>query len=419
MTTTAMLMQLSTQVNGTNPMASVAQRIKEHSVSLYAGMTPNFRFNTCMIVIWGILLTFQIAQLIYKQYWFSVAFICTGVLEVLGYIGRTWSHHDTTLMNPFLLNMICLTIAPVFTMGGMYYQMAKLIEIYGHKYSIIKSPMLYSYIFISSDIVSLAIQAAGGGTAGMAVNQGESTDNGDNIFVAGLAIQVASMLIFLILWFYFLHSVFIGTRLSFLGQSPRKLYSRKIWSVSNKDIDHMFTPKYHKLRLQPERWEFRYFTLGMTIAVLTIFTRCCYRLAELAEGWSGYLITHEWYFIILDALMMTLATIAMTTFHPGYAFLGRTQSIPIGNKKNKKKHSKKKNINKKWLFFKKNSNNNNNDDLENNLNSTSSSEDDYDFEDDEDDSNNIHDEEKRNGVPDIETSSKSHTSKSKFNWKFW
>lgn len=391
----------------TNSTLEILQQLADETpVSLYGGMTPNFRFNTCMIVIWGILLTAQVLQIWFKQIWFSTAFVCTGILEVLGYIGRTWSHHDTTLMDPFLLNMICLTIAPVFTMGGMYYQMAKLIEIYGHKFSLIKSPMLYSYIFISSDIVSLAIQAAGGGTAGMAVNENRSAKEGDNIFIAGLAVQVASMAVFLMLWFYFLHGVFISTRLQYMNLNPRKVYAKGMWDISQRDIDHMYTPKYHKLRLEPDRWQFRYFTFGMTVAVLTIFTRCVYRLCELSEGWTGYLITHEWYFIILDALMMTIATLAMTIFHPGYALLGRTNSIPIGEDKKNKKRSKKIN----WTFWKTRDESMEADDgldLESgDFNSTGSDNEDED----------LHDDEKR-GVPDVETNST--TNSNKFNWKFW
>lgn len=385
----------SSYLSSTNITAApINQVVDGASLSLYGGMTPNFKFNTCMIVIWGILLTAHIIQLIYKQYWFSIAFICTGILEVLGYIGRTWSHHNTTLMTPFLLNMICLTIAPVFTMGGLYYQMAKLIEIYGHKYSIIKSPMLYSYIFITSDIVSLAIQAAGGGTAGMAVANKTSTHKGDNIFVAGLAVQVASMATFLILWFSFLHSTFVGTRLTYLNQNPRKFYSKEIWSVNQHDIDYMYVKKYHYLRLEPDRWQFRYFTLAMSFAVLTIFTRCVYRLCELAEGWSGYLITHEWYFIILDSLMVSLATVTMTIFHPGYAFLGRTTSVPIGteNERSNRKRSF------KWLTFKKNKKNPKNTGIT----------DDYDLEIGDFESSSSNDEdnfikdEKRHGVPKVE-----------------
>ena len=37
----------------------------------------------------------------------------------------------------------------------------------------------------------------------------------------------------------------------------------------------------------------------MTIAVIVVYIRCVYRVAELAEGWGGYLFTHEPYLMIL------------------------------------------------------------------------------------------------------------------------
>jgi len=318
--------------------STALENIYDHHVSLYGGMTPNLAFNICMIVIWGILLACQIVQVIYKQYWFSTAFICTGILEVLGYIGRTWSHSDTSLMDPFLLNMICLTIAPVFTMGGIYYQLAKLLEVYGAKFGQ-WPPIIYSYVFIASDIVSLAIQAAGGGTAGMAVADKKGTKEGTHIFVAGLALQVFSMLVFMFLWFHFLYQIFIKTRIQHAKVSK---FSWSLLKIPSEEIDYLYKPKYRNMRV-PSRIPFKYFTLAMTGAVLTIFTRCVYRLAELAEGWEGNLITHEWYFIILDAVMMSIATICMTVFHPGMAFEGRTQSIPIAKthkfRKSKKKSS--------------------------------------------------------------------------------
>lgn len=291
---------------------------------LYNGETPNLAFNVSMIAIWGVILGCQIIQIIYKQYWFSIAFICTGILEILGYIGRTWSHSDTTLMDPFLLNMICLTIAPVFTMGGIYYQLAKLLEIYGPKFGLWK-PIIYSYVFIACDIISLAIQAAGGGTAGMAVADAKSTLSGTHIFVAGLAIQVFSMLVFILLWFHFLYQIYIKTRIE---HAKKNKFSWSLLKTSQQEIDYLYRQKYSHMRI-PSRISFHYFNLALTTAVLTIFTRCVYRLAELSEGWSGNLISHEWYFISLDAIMMTIACVVLTIFHPGFAFQGRTQSVPI------------------------------------------------------------------------------------------
>ncbi|SCW02247.1 LAFE_0F02234g1_1 [Lachancea fermentati] len=301
------------------------------SESFYSGMVPNLRFNITMAVIFGILWLFHVVMGVWtKQYWFWVAFTCACTLEVLGYVGRALSHNDVMNMNDFLLQIICLTIAPVFTMGGIYYQLAKLIEIYGHKFALLSSPMAYSYIFICCDIVSLVVQAVGGGMAGMAVSQHTNGAEGDHIFVAGLAIQVASMSIFLFLWFHLLYKIFIETRMKHVGAQK---FSWALLKISQDEIDYMYRPKYEFLRRNPRRWTFHWFTLALTAAVIFVFVRCIYRVIELAEGWSGYLITHEWYFIILDAVMMSCATLILSFFHPGFAFEGRKVSIKITNEK--------------------------------------------------------------------------------------
>lgn len=378
---------MSSSVNATiGALETLGHRRK---ISFYGSMTPNLRFNLCMVVIWALILCFQSFQLIYKQWWFSIAFLCTAVLEVIGYAGRTWSHYDTFLKKPFLMNMVCLTIAPVFTMGGIYYQVAKLMEVYGHQFSLIKSPMLYSYIFISCDIVSLAIQAAGGGAAGMESARGESVVKGDNIFVAGLSIQVASMFFFLVLWYYFMYSIFVMTRLKHLGLPKSKIWDNRIWKISQTEIDYMYPVKYKHIRLNPIRWTFHYFSLAITFATMVVFTRCCYRLAELSEGWRGNLIMHEWYFIILDALMMSLCAVTLTIFHPGYAFKGRTQRIPITKGK--------KNMN----------------DIESNISHSEESESDL---------MKIHndlDTDKEIFVPTITDSEQKKKFRMKMNWKFW
>ncbi|CCH58731.1 hypothetical protein TBLA_0A09460 [Henningerozyma blattae CBS 6284] len=289
-------------------------------------MVPNIGFNLAMLVIWGIILAVNCVQVYWRQWWFSIAFICADILEILGYVGRVIGHYNLYSLDPYILQMVCLTLAPIFTMGGLYYQLAKLIEIYGHKYSLLPSPMAYSYIFIFCDIVSLAVQAAGGGVAATDVADSKSSHQGTQIFIGGLSLQVATMVIFMVLWFYFTWIVYIDTRLKYTG---KKFPTWSVLKVPNIQLEQYYREKYAHLRVNPERFLFKYFPLAFSAAVIFVFIRCCYRLAELVDGWSGYIITHENYFIILDALMVSMATVLMSIFHPGLAFDGLHTSIPI------------------------------------------------------------------------------------------
>ena len=80
------------------------------------------------------------------------------------------SSNDMGNLNDFLDQIICLTIAPAFFTGGVYYLLAKLVVIYGEKYSLLK-PMQYSIIFITCDVISLVVQAIGGTMAATALKK--------------------------------------------------------------------------------------------------------------------------------------------------------------------------------------------------------------------------------------------------------
>ena len=41
-----------------------------------------------------------------------------------------------------------------------------------------------------------------------------------------------------------------------------------------------------------------------------------YRAVELAQGWDGYLITHEVYFAVLDGALMVMAVVVFNLFFP-------------------------------------------------------------------------------------------------------
>lgn len=53
------------------------------------------------------------------------------------------------------------------------------------------------------------------------------------------------------------------------------------------------------------------------MAFFFILVRSCFRVAELAHGFSGKLANEQVPFMILEGLMMILAVFLMTIFHPG------------------------------------------------------------------------------------------------------
>jgi hypothetical protein len=56
---------------------------------------------------------------------------------------------------------------------------------------------------------------------------------------------------------------------------------------------------------------------GLAIATITIFVRCVFRVAELREGFDSSLANDEVAFMILEGLMVLIASICLTAGHPG------------------------------------------------------------------------------------------------------
>ncbi len=94
--------------------------------------------------------------------------------------------------------LICLTIAPAFLSGGIYLCLSRIIVVYGEHLARFK-PRTYTVIFVCSDIFALVLQALGGAIADTTTSGSRSQRTGVNIMIAGLAFQVISLTIFIIL----------------------------------------------------------------------------------------------------------------------------------------------------------------------------------------------------------------------------
>lgn len=112
--------------------------------------------------------------------------------------------------------------------------------------------------------------------------------------IAGLSVQVATMLVFMLLALDFT----IRT-LSRIGQVG---------------AEQALDQRYAGLR---KSWLFEGFLVALTLSTLCIFTRCVFRVAELSDGWSGHLMEVEGYFIGLEGAIIVAAVFFLSVFHPG------------------------------------------------------------------------------------------------------
>lgn len=249
---------------------------------------------------------------------FTVAMLCGVILEVLGYVGRIMSWQNQWNDNGFLMQIVCLTIAPAFMAGGIYLCLRRIVYAFGPENSRI-APESYTRIFIPCDLGSLLLQAAGGGIASAASHSGKSPDTGDNIMIAGLSFQVFTLLIFM------------GLCVDFALRTYRRYKS-----MGQDAFDQ--NPVFVQTR---GSWKFKGFVAALTLATICIFWRSVYRVAELSEGWTGNLIRHQWLFVGFEGVMVIVACLSLNLFNPAFAF--KEAMAGFGGLGSKKKMQKQEN----------------------------------------------------------------------------
>ncbi|KAF4635722.1 hypothetical protein G7Y89_g2373 [Cudoniella acicularis] len=254
---------------------------------------PTLAGNALIAGIFAIFIFGQIFYGIKHKIWGYMGAILFGLfLECLGYIARVMIYNNPFNHNMFLMYLILLTIAPAFLTAGIYLCLARIVIVYGEHLSRFL-PRTYTFIFCTCDFVSLVLQGAGGGIASTS-NTTSGTNLGKNLMLAGLVFQVVSLVLFAIC----------------CGEFGYRVLQNK----GNRNPKHT---------LVCSSTIFKAFLWGLFIASLTITIRSTYRCVELAGGFQGELFrSDEPMFMILEAVMIVIATACLTFLHPGEAFQG-------------------------------------------------------------------------------------------------
>lgn len=247
------------------------------------GYRPSMVAGAIFCALFGINVFWHLFQTIRFRRWTSILLVIGAITELIGWVGRTWSAACPYNENAFLIQITTLIIAPVFFSGALYVLLGHFIVHLGPGSSILTAKW-YAIIFLVSDLVSLVLQAAGGGMASIASGNLEDPWPGTRIMIAGVGFQLAAMTIFLVLAVDFLRR---QMRLPGGGRSmPR---------------DQMLV------------------LVALFVSAAAIYARNIFRAIELAQGWNGHLMEVEGYFIGLDGALMVLAVSVFIPFEPAKA----------------------------------------------------------------------------------------------------
>ena len=121
-------------------------------------------------------------------------------------------------------------------------------------------PKWYYWGFIPCDVVSIALQGAGGG-----LSSNGAGNTGVDVSLAGLAFQVFTLCVFIML-----------------------------------GADYMLRWKSNGSTVLTAR--FKLFAVFLSVAIIFILARCAYRIDELSDGYNGKIFHDQISFIILEGV---------------------------------------------------------------------------------------------------------------------
>lgn len=181
----------------------------------------------------------------------------------------------------FVIQAILILVAPALYAASIYMILARLIRaINAQQLSIVPVSWL-TRIFVTGDIVSFIMQAGGGGI--QAAGTLDLYNIGEKIIITGLFVQIA--------FFGF----FIITTITF----HYKLINNPTPAAVARII----------------RWKRHIYILYTTSSLILV--RSIFRVIEYLQGNGGYLISHEAFLYVFDALLMVSVMVIFAIWYIG------------------------------------------------------------------------------------------------------
>ncbi|TIB76201.1 RTA1-domain-containing protein [Wallemia mellicola] len=205
-----------------------------------------------------------------KQWWLYGTIVPFLILEALGWGGRCGDTRDS-----YIMQIATLVIGPTFLSAMIYVDLGVIGLQYGPNFSVL-GPKAFAATFITADVVSILVQAAGGGIASAASkdNDIDTLRTGSNIMLAG----------------YYKNKPVKSNRQDAVAIEPESQKNQR------------------KLALR--------LTMLSVVSFLIIW-RGIYRLIELKDGWDGSVIKDQAAFDTNDGMPMIIAAWLSFILHIG------------------------------------------------------------------------------------------------------
>ncbi|KAF6829858.1 sphingoid long-chain base transporter RSB1 [Colletotrichum plurivorum] len=238
-----------------------------------------------------------------KHVLFAIFMSLACVLEIVGWADRAVGWSDPWAVYPFTQSKALLTIAPVFITSSVYVCLSPMIQVLGAEHSLL-APHLYTSILLPLDLLSLLLQITG---LALGLRSAPSIitkstpwvpdDAGAKVVTAGLSLHLATLCAASLL----LASVLFRAAAA---------YRRYGYTTFHRDVGYVPLPA-----------RFRIFAAAVPSALVVMFGRLVFRIAEYAGGFRSPLALGtnaggEGLFVGLDGFLVAYAVAALVAAHP-------------------------------------------------------------------------------------------------------
>ncbi|KJA24345.1 hypothetical protein HYPSUDRAFT_136304 [Hypholoma sublateritium FD-334 SS-4] len=259
------------------------------------------------IVLYSITTILHIGQATFYRMWWLLPTVCLcGLLEIIGWSARLWSSFSPFFSTPFEIQITATILGPTPFLAANFVIFGALIRRLGTQYSRL-SPRMYTILFCTCDVISLIVQAIGGGKAAVASGNGLNPALGGHIMLGGISFQLLTITLY--------------------AMCATEFYVRYAadWPLRKGPTDVEPTNTTPGGEVLTKRTTLM--TAGLIFSTTLLFIRQVLRkYSNLSDGWAGRIIKTQRLFNWLDGGMITLAMYSANAAHPG-RLLGRRMGL--------------------------------------------------------------------------------------------
>lgn len=214
---------------------------------------------------------------------YMLTLMISGVCYAGGLYVRVWFANNTTLKVYIMMNMLTI-LSPCGFIATVYMLLGRLAIHLEAENLLLVRPSIITKLFVTSDIVTLMVQAGGGGL--QSAQDAKMADLGAKLFLYGLIIQLVSFIIYTLIFALFVYRL--------KSQRTKEWYNRP-----NGLFGHWLALIY-----------------ALVISCVGILVRSVFRTIENAQGFDGTLATTESYFYLLDCVPLWIAILVFAIVWP-------------------------------------------------------------------------------------------------------